>query len=104
MTPKNILPHLRHCGYRRNCLRENYVYVANAIERQIAAVGFAREYPESANACIAVLDGNKIAKNKIANTVLSHRELGAPAILVCRKDNLHFWHFREKQEVQKENC
>ncbi|MBN2374763.1 MAG: N-6 DNA methylase [Sedimentisphaerales bacterium] len=104
LTPKEIFPYLRQCGYGSSLLCRDYVYsFAGSVKPKIAAVGFAREHYESSNACIAVMDGGKIEENKIAENVQIHRGLGAPAILVCHKNKLLFWYFQDKKAVQKES-
>jgi len=102
LTPNKVLPHLRRCGYRGERLRQDYIYNANTIERQIAAAGFASKYHESYNACIGVVDGHTISDTEVNTVVQEHRGLGAPVILVCRGDSLLFWHFRDRQAVEKE--
>jgi len=103
LTSQKIISCLRECGYKGGSIYKNYTYVANAVEREIAAVGFASTHYESGNACIGVIDGSQAEEDNIERVVQSHQGLGAPVILVCLKENLQFWHFYQGHAVNKEN-
>jgi len=103
LTSQKIISGLVQCGYRGGSVCKNYTYVSNAVERKIAAVGFASRHHESGNACIGVIDGSQAEEDNIERVVQSHQGLGAPVILVCVEDNLQFWYFHQGHAVNKEN-
>ena len=102
ITPGIVFPHLNRCGYGGDRLRRDYVYFVNSDKRKIAGVGFARGFCDSYNACIGIIDGCGIKDTEVGAAVQEHCGLGAPVILVCRGESLLFWHFRERQGVEKE--
>ena len=103
LTSHKIITRLRDCGYTGGSLCKNYTYVANNMEREIAAVGFFRSHHESSNACIGVIDGSQTEEHHIGQLVQSHKGLGAPIILVCLNDSVQFWYFHQGEAVNKEN-
>lgn len=102
ITTRELVPHLRRCGYRGGRLRENYVYYEANQKRQVSAAGFSQAAYNAVTACIAVLDGNRFAQEDVEKQVLLYQSFGSPIVLVYRDDVLQFWHFSNGKPVCKE--
>lgn len=102
ITTRELVPHLRRCGYRGRRLRENYVYYEANQKREVSVAGFSKAAYNAGTACIALLDGNPFAQEETEKQVSLYQSFGSPIVLVYRDDFLQFWHFSNGKPICKE--
>jgi hypothetical protein len=99
VTIQNISTHLQRCGYRKPLLKRDFAYA----DQKVPLVGFSDQTYDARSACIAVIDAQETEKS-----LAQYRNLGAPVLFMCCKNELHWWsvttqgvNLREKIEAKQ---
>jgi len=84
LTSRQVEPYLRECGYSANLLRRDFRFGS---DKRVGLAAFAHLPLDIRTACIAVVD----VREKLDEAVAACRELGAPIVFACQKDEFQWW-------------
>jgi len=99
---QNLRPYLKKCGYTDDLIQKDYSYADSSGQGHTVPMAcFAGQNRDFRTACIAIIDGQKIANDNLQQILGEHKALGAPVQLVCQSDKLLFQYFKQSKPVQK---
>ncbi len=96
LTSRQVEPYLRECGYSANLLRRDFRFGS---DKHVGLAAFAHLPLDIRTACIAVVD----VREKPDEAVAACRELGAPIVFACHKNELQWWRQGPKGAIRVES-
>jgi len=96
LTAKQLLPHLKECGYGASSFLDNIPLPANRIA---AFAGFAQRPFDTRSACLAAMD----VVTTPETDAKACRNIGAPLTFLCHQGNLLWWSQTDSDPYQIES-